>query len=152
MIGIALESRRLDKVKEAIELSQDVEEKLGYAFTIAQTNVKNKDFRSEILQLLITIYENKQGGNFDYYKICKCQFFLNMPESASILLGKLIANEDDALIAYQIAFDIVDNENQSFSNKVIECLTAQEASHSDRPKILQLKKILTGEIRDRLYN
>ena len=52
-IGVALESRRLDKVKEAIEKSQDVEEKLGYAFTIAQNNVKSKDFRSEILRLLI---------------------------------------------------------------------------------------------------
>jgi 26S proteasome regulatory subunit N2 len=35
-IGVALESRRLDKVKDAIELSNDqVEENLGYTFTIA---------------------------------------------------------------------------------------------------------------------
>jgi len=35
-IGIALESRRLDKVKEAIEISNEqVEENLGYTFTIA---------------------------------------------------------------------------------------------------------------------
>jgi hypothetical protein len=32
---VALESRRLDKVKEAIEKSRDVEEKLSYTFTIA---------------------------------------------------------------------------------------------------------------------
>ncbi len=35
-IGIALESRRLDKIREAIERSNDVEQKLGYTFTIAQ--------------------------------------------------------------------------------------------------------------------
>ena len=34
-IGIALESRRLDKVKESIEKSNDVVAKLGYTFTIA---------------------------------------------------------------------------------------------------------------------
>mmetsp|Transcript_39589 Transcript_39589/g.38117 ORF Transcript_39589/g.38117 Transcript_39589/m.38117 type:complete len:93 (-) Transcript_39589:102-380(-) len=71
-IGIAIESRRLDKIKEGIEKSNDVEEKLGYAFTLAQENVKNKGFRNEILRLLVGIYENKQGGNFDYFKICKC--------------------------------------------------------------------------------
>jgi 26S proteasome regulatory subunit N2 len=36
VIGIAIECRRLDKVKEAIELSGDsMEENLGYTFTIA---------------------------------------------------------------------------------------------------------------------
>ena len=34
-IGIALEARRLDKVTEAIEKSNNVEEKLSYTFTIA---------------------------------------------------------------------------------------------------------------------
>lgn len=34
-IGIALEARRLDKVREAIEKSNDVEDKLSYTFTIA---------------------------------------------------------------------------------------------------------------------
>lgn len=37
VIGIALESRRLDKVKESIELSGDaMEENLGYTFNLAQ--------------------------------------------------------------------------------------------------------------------
>lgn len=56
-IGIALESRRLDKIRESIERSNDVEQKLGYTFTIAQTQVKSKTFRTEILRLLILIYE-----------------------------------------------------------------------------------------------
>jgi 26S proteasome regulatory subunit N2 len=59
-IGVALESRRLDKVREAIEKSKDIEEKLSYAFTIAQNIVRsNKEFRSEILRLLLLIYEQK---------------------------------------------------------------------------------------------
>jgi len=40
-IGVALESRRLDKVREAIEKSKDVEDKLGYTFTIAQNIVRS---------------------------------------------------------------------------------------------------------------
>jgi 26S proteasome regulatory subunit N2 len=117
-IGVALESRRLDKVREAIEKSKDIEEKLSYTFTIAQNIVKsNKGFRNEILRLLLLIYEQKNGGgNFDYYKIVKCQFFLNIPEACATLLSRLIQTSSDDqesnyLVAYQIAFDILDNEN-----------------------------------------
>lgn len=85
-----MESRRLDKVKEAIEKSDDLEDKLGYTFTIAQSIVKNKSFRTEILRLLLLIYEQKQGGKFDYYKIVKCQFFLSIPESTAILLSRIV--------------------------------------------------------------
>lgn len=56
-IGIALESRRLDKIKEAIERSSDLEAKLSYTFTIAQNIIKSKDLRNEILRLLLLIYE-----------------------------------------------------------------------------------------------
>lgn len=112
-----MESRRLDKVKEAIEKSNDIEEKLSYTFTIAQNIIKHKDFRTEVLRLLLLIYEHKQGGKFDYYKIVKCQFFLSIPDACAILLGRLIQTED-YLVAYQIAFDILDNENQHFQKKI----------------------------------
>jgi hypothetical protein len=55
------------------------------------------------LRLLLAIYENKggaQGGNFDYYKLVKCQFFLNIPEAASVLLSRLVQDEANYLIAY----------------------------------------------------
>jgi len=116
-IGVALESRRLEKVREAIEKSRDIEDKLSYTFTIAQNIVRsNKSFRNDILTLLLLIYEAKHGGNFDYYKIVKCQFFLNIPEACAKLLSRLIESSSDEqesnyLVAYQIAFDVLDNEN-----------------------------------------
>lgn len=116
---MALESRRIDKVKEAIERSHDIEDKIGYTFTIVQNIVRsNKEFRTQILRQLLAIYEVKQGagGHFDYYKIVKCQFFLNIPEATAVLLSRLVqsssdGNESNYLVAYQIAFDILDNEN-----------------------------------------
>jgi 26S proteasome regulatory subunit N2 len=158
-IGVALESRRLDKVREAIEKSNDIEDKLGYAFTIAQTIVRsNKEFKNEILRLLLRIYESKQaqGGNFDYYKIVKCQFFLNIPEATAILLSRLIetsadGNDSNYLVAFQIAFDILDNENQSFTKKVMEGLEAKDGDATQAQRLNQIKSILTGEVRDRLY-
>ena len=41
-----------------------------------------------------------------------------MPESTAILLEKLI-NSDEYLVSYQLAFDIVDKENQYFSNHIL---------------------------------
>ena len=157
-IGVALESRRLDKVREAIEKSKDIEEKLSYTFTIAQNILRsNKGFRNEILRLLLLIYEQKNGGgNFDYYKIVKCQFFLNIPEACAILLSRLIQSSSDDqesnyLVAYQIAFDILDNEHQSFTKKVMESLEVKDGDAVQAQRLKQLKSILTGEIRDRLY-
>jgi predicted Ser/Thr protein kinase len=62
--------------------------------------VKNNRFRTEILRLILNIYEQKQGGNFDYYKIAKCQFFLNKPDLTATLLSRLVSEEDKYLAAY----------------------------------------------------
>lgn len=34
-IGVSIEARRLDKMREAIERSHNIEDKLGYTFTLA---------------------------------------------------------------------------------------------------------------------
>ena len=160
-IGIALEARRLDKVKEAIELSGvDMEENLGYTFTIAQDILKNKDFRTDVLKLLLWIYQNKaESENFDHYKIAKCQFHLQLPQGTADLLEKLAKNQetDAYLDAYQIAFDICDKENQSYQAKVLEIVRAkienygEEDQRAVRERLNQIVVILQGEIRDRLY-
>jgi hypothetical protein len=104
-------------VKDAIELSQDhIEENLGYTFTIAQDIVKSKIFRTDVLRLLLMVYQKRnddQGNNFDYYKIAKCQFHLGLPDGTATLLEKLAKIKDGTqyLDAYQIAFDICDKEN-----------------------------------------
>lgn len=42
--------------------------------------------------------------------------FLDEPEGVAIILEKLLRseNKDDALLAFQIAFDLVENEHQAF--------------------------------------
>jgi len=126
-IGVAFETRRSDKIQEAIEKSKNPEEILGYTFTLAIETIKQKDFRNEVLRMILLIYQTKpQGAGLDYFKIAKCQFHLGLPESTAILLEKLIHDESNAMFgpeyflqAFQIAFDIVDKENQTFTGKVI---------------------------------
>lgn len=75
---------------------------------------------------------------------------MSIPEATAILLGRIIAG-DDYLIAYQIAFDILDNENQSFSKRILDSLAIQQAEGEVRDRVNKLKSILTGETRDKLY-
>lgn len=121
VIGIALECRRLDKVREAIELSgPEMEANLRYTFRIAQKVVSSKEFRTEVLKLLLTIYQNRsQEGDFDPYNIALCQFFLSdpqnqMPGSTAALLENLVKEQGESesyLHAYQISFDICEKED-----------------------------------------
>jgi len=55
-IGIALEARRVDKVKEAIEMSgSEMEINLGYTLKLAQEILQSNDFRTEVIKLLFLI-------------------------------------------------------------------------------------------------
>ena len=122
-IGIALETKRIDMVQSSIEKSQNPESMLGYTFTLATETIKSQEFRTEILKMILKVYETKQsnsGDDHDYYKIAKCQFHLNLPESTAVLLEKLITSdkENDYLVSYQIAFDIVEKESQSYTTRI----------------------------------
>jgi len=160
-IGVALESRRLDKVKDAIEQSNDqIEENLGYTFDIAQNIIKSKSFRTDVLKILLLIYQKRtDSGDFDHYKIAKCQFYLSMPDSTALMLEKIVKVKEgnSFLNAYQIAFDICDKENQTYQKEVLDILTKalDKYDHPDdestRARIVQMCTILKGEIRDRLY-
>ena len=137
-----------------------MEDNLGYTFTIAQDLLKNKDFRTDVLRLLLFIYQNKaESENFDHYKIAKCQFHLGLPEGTASLLEKLSQNRenDTYLDAYQIAFDICDKENQAYQTNVREHIKAKiealgaEGDRDVRERLTQIATILEGEIRDRLH-
>jgi 26S proteasome regulatory subunit N2 len=116
-----MSARRIDAVQKAIESSQNVEALLGYTFTIATETIRNKEFKTKVLRMILLIYQRRQssiGSNFDFYKIAKCQFHLGLPDNTASLCEKLIAS-DDYLTSYQIAFDLVDKEQQSFTTAVI---------------------------------
>jgi hypothetical protein len=58
---------------------------------------------------------------------------------------------DYFLQAFQIAFDIVDKENQTFTSNVIQHLTSRYDASAQKTRMSQLIKILKGEITERLY-
>lgn len=75
---------------------------------------------------------------------------MNLPESTATLLEKLLLG-DDFLTGYQIAFDLVDKEQQIYTTAVINQVQASEALHKDQKERQDMVlSILRGQIKERL--
>eukprot|EP00884_Botryococcus_braunii_P016818 jgi/Botrbrau1/381/Bobra.110_2s0036.1 len=122
-VGIALEAHRLDKLAETIQKSSDPVALLTYSLNVCQSLVTSREFRQQVLRLLVKLYES--SDNPDWVSICQCLMFLDdAPEVAKILDQLLKGDEDQNLLAYQVGFDLFENEMQSFLLKVYEHLEA----------------------------
>ncbi|KAK9288206.1 hypothetical protein L1049_016655 [Liquidambar formosana] len=113
-MGTAIECRRLDKLEEAITRSDNVHGTLLYCINISNSYVNLREYRREVLRLLVKVYRKLHSP--DYISICQCLMFLDEPEDVANILEKLLRseNKDDALLAFQIGFDLVENEHQAF--------------------------------------
>ncbi|GIL83332.1 hypothetical protein Vretimale_11311 [Volvox reticuliferus] len=115
-VGVALEGRRLDKLEEVIMRAAAGEERtrvLKYALRVCQQLIVSRDFRQQVLRLVIRLYESVDAP--DWVDICQCLMFLDdAPEVARILNKLLQGGQAEELLAYQIGFDLVENELQSF--------------------------------------
>lgn len=120
-VGIALEARRLDKLEQTIKSSPDMVKTLTYSLQVCQTLVISREFRQRVLRLLIKLYESVP--NPDWVNICQCLMFLDDSQEVAKILHTLIeGTEEEALLAYQVCFDLFENEMQSFLLKVGEHL------------------------------
>ncbi|KAK9082593.1 hypothetical protein Scep_029064 [Stephania cephalantha] len=134
-MGIAVECHRLDKIEEAIIKSDNVHTTLSYCINISHAFVNPREYRREVLQLLVKIYQKLPSP--DYLSICQCLMFLDEPEGVANILEKLLRseNKDDALLAFQIAFDLVENERQAFLLNVRDRLSDPKPHPSDVPSV-----------------
>ena len=122
-LGIAIESKRLDQVKASIRQSPDTKAMLQYAYDLSQSLVLSHSFRRSLLLTLVELYEEQ--GIPDYLNVCHCLLFLDDSDKVAHRLNELIARDDDqhaTLVAYQIAFDLGENQNQPFLNRVAKAL------------------------------
>ncbi len=127
-IGVALETRRLDKLEEAITKSPDAADSLAYATKVCQTLVTSREFRHEVLRALVRLYETT-AAETDHLNVCQCLMFLDDADGVAAILGKLVAgSEEQQLLSYQIAFSLCENEIQAFLNRVNEKLAAAPAT------------------------
>lgn len=131
-MGMAVECRRLDKLEGAISRCDNLHGALSYCINLSHQYVSHREYRLEILQCLVKIYQTLP--NPDYLSICQCLMFLGEPGSVASILDKLISgSKDDALLAYQTAFDLAENENQAFLLNVrnhLDALSSHTSAHA----------------------
>ncbi|VAH09610.1 unnamed protein product [Triticum turgidum subsp. durum] len=131
-MGMAVECRRLDKLEEAIARCANIHGALSYCINLSHQYVSHREYRSEVLRCLVKIYQTLPHP--DYLSICQCLMVLGEPETVANILDTLLSgSQDDALIAYQIAFDLVENENQAFLLNVGNRLDSQTPGQSALP-------------------
>lgn len=121
-LGIAIETKRLDIFERAITCDTKTEpqvcEMLGYAFRVSMNLIQNRHYRGELLRVLVKLYKGLKTA--DYVQMCQCLIFLDEPMAVSDVLEKLSKGTPaDALMAYQIAFDLYESATQQFLSRVL---------------------------------
>lgn len=127
VMGIALESRRLDMVEQVIRMCETAPGEhehegstaamLSHTFALCST-VSSYDFRHKIMAVLVRVYRSLATP--DYIGMCRCLAHLGDSAAVSEILNKLLdGSKDNILVGYQVAFDLVENSTQSFLKAVL---------------------------------
>ena len=148
VVGIAVEARNMDVLREAILRSSKDEKSKGkntagssqtedlmdYVLDICLNVVQERGLRNEILKLILDLLNDIP--NPDYFAIARCVVYLNQHSLASDMLKQLIKKDDgqSLAIAYQLSFDLFENGTQEFLQKVMEELPeTEETEKTDLP-------------------
>lgn len=122
VLGLALETRRMDVFERSITGSQDVPTMLSYAFRVCMSLIENRKFRDDVLRILVRLYRDLKKP--DYINMIQCLIFLDDAKSVADILDRLTSSErtEDFLMAYQIAFDLYESGTQQFLIRVIQSI------------------------------
>ena len=149
VVGIAVEARSMETLREAIQRSSQDEKSKGkkaatasgqtedlmdYVLDICMNVVQERLLRNEILQLILEMLNDIPSP--DYFAIARCVVYLNQHAMASNMLKQLIHKGDgrSLAIAYQLSFDLYENGTQEFLQNIMEELPeTDETEKTDLP-------------------
>jgi len=145
-LGIALEAQETSKLKDILMSSGPDDALLKYALDASINVVSSKSFRQEALEVIAECLSNQTGvrkrASIDTLIIV--YQMLGKADSIAEILDSLIkGSEKDALLGFQLSFDLVDSGDQAFVNKVAELLKPLKSEqHAGRWS--QVSRVLTG--------
>jgi len=144
-LGIAIETRRLDIFERAIKGDLPDSQKcdmLSYAFRVVMSLIQSRDYRSQLLQTLVKLYEGLTTP--DYVQMSQCLIFLDQPLAVAKILETLSAGSAaDALMAFQIAFDLYESATQQFLSRVLAAV--RQTAPLPAPAVAPQEKMETEE-------
>lgn len=136
-LGVALEARQVDKVKEVLTLCPTPPKDtlcptLQYALNAAITMVTTKNFRDQVIEVIAEQIQKKsllQNVN-TASTLTLCHQLLNKPSNvAKTLMSLLDSTSEHSLLAYQICFDLVDSGDQNFVFRVSQSLPKKNSQN-----------------------
>ncbi|KAK0903214.1 proteasome regulatory particle base subunit [Friedmanniomyces endolithicus] len=152
VVGIAVEARNMDIMREAIlQATQDekghgkktvvaspsqTEELIEYVLDICLNVVQERGLRNRILKLVLGLLNDI--SNPDYFAIARCVVYLDQHSMASDILQQLVRKGDgrSLAVAYQLSFDLYENGTQEFLHKVMEELPeSDEVEKTEEPQL-----------------
>ncbi|KAJ2824448.1 proteasome regulatory particle base subunit, partial [Coemansia erecta] len=145
VIGIAIETRRLDVLERALN-SGDTHALLSYVQHECVDLIRSISVQEQVQELLFKVH--MQFDAPDYEAVCLCLSKLNNPKKTAEILDMLVKdqNEDKILSAYQIAFDLDANATQEFTKAVVaELSSGSEAGGDAATPVDRIKSILRGD-------
>lgn len=121
-LGVALDAKRLDKVKYIINSAPNKVEILKHSIKNEKHINAYKKFRKRFFKLLVDIYLTLSDEELqeEYISLCECLFHIGDSKKVAEILLKLL--ESNHLMALQIAFDLVDFENRTFLKNILKHL------------------------------
>ncbi|KRY58377.1 26S proteasome non-ATPase regulatory subunit 1, partial [Trichinella britovi] len=135
IVGIALETRRIDMLNKALIESEDTVELATYCAKCAVQFVQNRTYRNEVFRHLVELCSS--SPLLDYNTLCQCLLYLENPQQAVDCLKKmLVGSKESVLAAYQIAFDLFDSASQQYLTGMLKCISPSEVEEkSDKTNV-----------------
>ena len=87
VLGIALESRRLDVIEQVFKTTQD-KALLSYVLEMVIRVLNVPEVRRQVLQLLVQLFQSLDEP--DYFSTAQCYVYLNEPQPVSEMLRSLV--------------------------------------------------------------
>ena len=146
-LGIALEAQHLEKVESSVVKSGDMlPGMLRYCLSVCQNLVTNRKFRLEVIEVLVGLYES-QGSKCNYIELATCLHYLGHVKKYAQLLVSLLADDNNYLIAFQCAFDLVELQDQHFEVELVSELPKDD----EDKRLCSLREILSEGISTAMY-
>lgn len=128
-MGVAFEAQDLPRIEATLSASQDSEDLLGFCFRLCQTADITRGFRTAVLRILARKYRTLAEP--DYINVCQCLQYLNDASGVAAILCDMARGDDLKLVkALQVAFVLVENQNQQFMMDVCAALELPKAAGS----------------------
>ncbi|EPT04013.1 26S proteasome regulatory complex non-ATPase subcomplex Rpn2/Psmd1 subunit [Fomitopsis schrenkii] len=147
-IGIALESRRLDVIKHIYETTRDVN-LLSYTMDAVLDTAFPLAYRDQVLRFILPLFPplSSETKSPHVYSVTRLLVTLSSAELTVPLLQSLVPK--DSLLAYQMAFDLVEGGAQDYLESIRKELP--EGDGDSKAIYDKLRRILLGQESIKLY-